>query len=179
MVYVQPAHTPGRKTPYDLVSVYKGERLVNIDSQAPNKVAREWLLAGGVGEHITFLKPEAAYHDSRLDFYYEAGSRKRYIEVKGVTLEQDGLALFPDAPTLRGVRHLQELCRCVEEGYEAMALFVIQMQGVNGFAPNDTTHPAFREALRQAQTRGVQVLALDCRVTPEGMWAGERVAVRL
>lgn len=161
-------HCPGelRKTKYDLIAVYKGENLVNMDSVAPNRMVGEWLLAGGLGEVPTLLRPETRWGASRFDFYAEFGNRKLFVEVKGVTLEEDGVARFPDAPTERGVRHLRELGDCLAEGYEAVAVFVIQMKGVHRFEPNRRTHPEFAAALAEAAARGVKVLALDCRVRP-------------
>jgi sugar fermentation stimulation protein A len=178
-VVLQKADKAGRKTAYDLIAVWKGERLVNIDSAAPNKALLEYLQSGRHIEGITLIKPEARYENSRFDFYVEAGERKIYIEAKGVTLEADGAALFPDAPTERGLRHLNELARCVQAGYEAQAVFVVQMSGVRYFTPNMETHPAFGEALRSAEKAGVQVIALDCEVTENSMVIRDFVAVSL
>ena len=166
-VYLAISNNPARKTRCDLVAVEKGNLLINMDSQAPNQAAGEFfprLIPG-----ISHLKPEAVYGASRLDFYIEAGERKIFAEVKGVTLEQNGLALFPDAPTQRGIKHLQELEKCVQAGYEAMLLLVIQMKGVHAFSPNAATHPAFAAALSHARAAGVQILAYDCIVTPDSM----------
>jgi len=174
-VFLQRSDNPARKTKYDLIAVYKGEMLINMDSQAPNKAVAEFIPQ--LFEGVTLIKPEAKHGDSRYDFYIEAGERKIYMEVKGVTLEEDGVALFPDAPTERGVKHLNGLMSCVEEGFEAAALFVIQMKGVREFRPNVRTHPAFGEALRCAAEAGVRVYAMACRVTPDEMIIDKPVAV--
>ena len=158
---------PGRKTSCDLVAVQKGPLYINMDSQAPNHAAAEALPRLFPG--LTLLRPEAVFGASRLDFYLEQGEKKIYVEVKGVTLEENGLALFPDAPTERGVKHLKELENCLRAGYGAAVLFVIQMRGVSCFAPNRKTHPAFEEALLHAKEAGVQVMAYDCDVTPDSM----------
>ena len=126
-----------------------------------------------------FVKPECKYENSRFDFYLEQGEHRLFLEVKGVTLEEDGVARFPDAPTERGVKHVEELIHCMEDGYEAGILFVIQMKGIRYLEPNDRTHPAFGEALRRAEKAGVQVLAVDCQVTPESIRADQMVEVRL
>lgn len=178
-VLVQKSESPTRKTAYDLISVYKGERLVNIDSAAPNRVFSEWLQAGGLGRIPTLLKPEQRFGDSRFDFYFEQGERRAFAEVKGVTLEENGVARFPDAPTQRGVKHLLGLMDCLKQGYEAYAIFIIQLQGVSYFEPNRNTHLVFAETLEQAERTGVRLLALDCRVTEEGLTAGESVEIRL
>lgn len=164
-VYLEKSEKPSRKTAYDLVGVDKGDVYVNMDSQAPNKMAYEWLLAQG----WTYVRPEARYGESRIDFYMERSDsrlRRAFLEVKGVTLEENGVARFPDAPTERGIKHMKELMRAVSEGYEAYILFVIQMKGVHQFEPNDRTHPAFGETLREAAAAGVTVLAYDCLGTP-------------
>ena len=164
-VYVEESRNPARKTKYDLIAVEKGNLLINMDSQAPNRAAAEFLPKLLPG--LTLLRPETVYGSSRFDFYAEAGRGKWFWEVKGVTLEEDGTAMFPDAPTQRGVKHLKELCACLREGYRAGILFVIQMKGVSRFIPNDRTHPEFGEALRAAAAAGVRVLAYDCLVTPD------------
>lgn len=174
-VYVEESQGTTRKTKYDLIAVQKGSRLVNMDSQAPNKAAAEFIPR--LFDDVVLLRREYTYGNSRFDFYVEAGKDKAFIEVKGVTLEEDGVALFPDAPTERGVKHLHELCRCVENGYRAYVLFVIQMQGVKYFTPNIKMHKAFGEALREAAEKGVEILAVDCIVTPESMTANEFVKV--
>lgn len=177
-IYVQEHDNSARKTKYSLIAVQKGKRLINIDSQAPNKAAREWLEKGGLFP-LTRLQPESRYHDSRLDFYLEGEGRRAFMEVKGVTLEEDGVVLFPDAPTQRGIKHLRELSGCVKEGYEAYLLFVIQMKGVSYFTPNRSTHPQFADALAQAQAQGVQLIAMDCQVTPERMVLADFVEIKL
>lgn len=169
----------GRKTRYDLIAVEKGKLLVNMDSQAPNKVFAEWAQEGGFVPDLTHLKPEAKWGNSRFDFYWEAGARRGFVEVKGVTLEQDGLVRFPDAPTERGVKHLEELILAKEEGYEAAVCFVIQMEGMREFSPNDETHPAFGTALRKAAEAGVRVIAMECHVTPDTLQITKAVPVRL
>ena len=168
---------PARKTRCDLVAVYKGERLINMDSQAPNRVAAEGLPRLIPG--LALLRPETRFGDSRLDFYWEAGERRGFVEVKGVTLEEDGHARFPDAPTERGVKHLHELMRAVAEGHRATVFFVLQMAGMTDFAPNDDTHPAFGAALRQAAEAGVNVAAYSCRVTPDTLGIDRPVPVIL
>ncbi len=164
-------HPPGRrKTRFSLVTVEKQGRWVNIDSQAPNVAAEEWLWTSPLGWPVRLVRRETFFEDSRFDFYLEGeGERRAFLEVKGVTLEEGGVARFPDAPTERGVRHVHHLIRAVEAGYEAYLLFVIQMKGVVRWEPNWQTHPAFGEAVREAAAAGVQVLARDCRVWPEGM----------
>lgn len=176
-VWLQRAGNPERKTKYDLIAVRKGELIINMDSQAPNKAAAEFIPR--LFENVSLIKPEAKHGDSRYDFYIEAGERKIYMEVKGVTLEESGTALFPDAPTQRGVKHLRGLMNCLEEGYEAALLLVIQMKGVSRFMPNERTHPEFAAALREAQAAGVKIYAYDCRVTPEEMIIDAPVPVAL
>ena len=178
-VYVQKSENPLRKTQYDLIAVRKGQRLINMDSQAPNRVFLEHLQSGRHIRGITRIKPEAKYGNSRFDFYTEAGARKIFIEVKGVTLEEDGVALFPDAPTERGVRHLRELAQCVAAGYEAHVVFVVQMSGVRYFTPNDQTHAAFGEALRAAAAAGVKIVALDCAVKPNRLEINDEIPIKL
>ena len=178
-LYVQRSDNPARKTALDLISVKKGEQWVNIDSQAPNKAVAEWLENGGLGEKEIQIRPEYRYENSRFDFYLESAGRKAFIEVKGVTLEEEGVARFPDAPTERGIKHLQELIHCVKNGYDAYIFFVIQLKGVYMFEPNDRTHPAFGETLRKAAAEGVQILAYDCVVTPDEMKIDRRIEVRL
>lgn len=178
-VYLEKSANPARKTQYDLIAVEKGPLLVNMDAQAPNQVFREWAESGRFQPGLTLLRPETTWGSSRFDFYWEAGERRGFVEAKGVTLENGGHACFPDAPTERGVKHLHELIRCQSEGYEAAVCFVIQMGGMTDFAPNDLTHPAFGEALRQAAQAGVQVMARGCVVTPDSLTMGEPVPVRL
>lgn len=178
-LYVQRSDNPARKTALDLISVKKGEEWVNMDSQAPNKAVAEWLENGGLGEKEIQIRPEYRYENSRFDFYLESAGRKAFMEVKGVTLEEEGVARFPDAPTERGIKHLQELIHCVKNGYDAYIFFVIQLKGVYMFEPNDRTHPAFGETLRKAAAEGVQILAYDCVVTPDEMKIDRRIEVRL
>lgn len=178
-VYVQKAANPARKTAYDLIAVWKGGRLINMDAAAPNKVFAEWLRAGGPGFVPELIRPECVHGDSRFDFYFEHGGKRAFAEVKGVTLEEDGVVRFPDAPTERGVKHLRGLIRCVEEGFEAYAVFIIQMKGVKFFEPNRATHPEFAQALCQAARAGVKLIALDCYVTKDSLTAGEPVEIRL
>ena len=159
------SHNPNRKTKYDLIAVYKGDCLVNMDSQAPNKVVQEWLPI--LFPDITLIRPETKYKNSRFDFYVETEQEKIFMEVKGVTLEVDGEARFPDAPTERGVKHIQELIACRKDGYEAYIIFVVQMKGVTHFVPNLATHPEFAEALKNAKKQGVKILCYDCKVTPD------------
>lgn len=175
VVYVEFHHDPRRKTKYSLIAVRKGSLLINMDSQAPNKVVAEWLASGELLPGLTLLKPECRYGTSRFDFYVETPQQKLFIEVKGVTLEENGIAMFPDAPTERGIKHLDELAQAVRYGYAAAVIFVIQMRGVTRFTPNRRTHAAFAEALRRAQQAGVQVLAYDCDVTPDGLSLGKQI----
>ena len=177
-VWCQRSDNPNRKTKYDLIAVQKGDRLINMDSQAPNAAAKEWLLSGGLGE-ITDLRPETFYGDSRFDFSFRKDGKLCYLEVKGVTLETDGICAFPDAPTERGVRHLKELAQAASEGYGAYVLFVIQMADVQYLHPNDETDPAFGAALRRAAENGVNILAMDCAVTHDTMMIRQPVLVRL
>ncbi|MBE6958115.1 MAG: DNA/RNA nuclease SfsA [Ruminococcaceae bacterium] len=167
-VWCQKSSNPSRKTKYDLICVQKGQRLINMDSQAPNAVVGEWLRSGGFGE-LENIRAEVKHGQSRFDFAFEKDGKPCFMEVKGVTLETDGVCAFPDAPTTRGTKHLRELTALAEQGYGAYVLFVIQMADVQYLHPNDTTDPAFSEALRQAARSGVQVLAMDCEVSPERM----------
>ena len=168
-----------RKTEYDLVAVYKADILINIDSQAPNKVFGEWLSAGGFIPDADLIKPECRYGDSRFDFYIEAAGRRAFAEIKGVTLERDGIVMFPDAPTERGVKHIRELMAAVREGYEASVVFVVQMENCSYFTPNRETHPDFADALIEARAAGVGVFAFSCHVTESSLWIAEPVEVRL
>lgn len=179
-VYLALGDNPQRKTRYDLIAVEKGPLLVNMDSQATNRVFGEWAGAGHFRAGLTLLRPETVWGNSRFDFYWEDASGCRgFVEVKGVTLEEKGHARFPDAPTLRGVKHLEELARCRAEGCEAAVCFVLQMGGMKDFAPNDVTHPAFGDALRRAAAGGVNVLAMECAVTPDSLIITHPVPVRL
>lgn len=175
-VVLEQAANPARKTPYDLIAVYKGDRLVNMDSQAPNAVAADFLAAQFPNATI---RREVTYGDSRFDFYVENGEEKWFVEVKGCTLEVDNIGYFPDAPTQRGVKHLRHLTRAVSEGYRAAVLFIIQMEGIAAIRPNDTTHPAFGDALREAAEKGVEVWAVDCAVTPSTLTHRNPVPVQL
>ena len=178
-VWLEESPNPSRKTKFDLIAVEKGDRLINMDAQAPNTVFGEWAAAGGFREGLTLLRPETTYGSSRFDFYWESSKSRGFVEVKGVTLEEDGVVRFPDAPTLRGVKHLDELAKAREAGYEAAVCFVIQMENVRWFAPNDETHPEFGQALRRAAQAGVEILAMDCAVTPQSLTMGKSVPIRL
>lgn len=177
-VYCQRSENLNRKTKYDLITVQKGSRLINMDSQAPNLAAGEWLASGGLGE-IRELKPETTHGASRFDFSFIKDGKQCFLEVKGVTLENDGVCAFPDAPTQRGAKHLRELTQAVRDGYGAYVLFVIQMSDVKYLHPNDATDPAFGKALREAAEAGVQILAMDCQVTRESMTLQNPVRVTL
>ena len=166
-VWLEKGSTPNRKTAWDLIAVRKGEHLINMDAQAPNRVFAEW--AAQFDPQMRALRSEYRYGESRLDFCLETSEGLHMIEVKGVTLEENGHTRFPDAPTERGVKHLHELMRAVEEGHRASAVFIVQMEDVLDFTPNDATHPAFGAALRQAAAAGVQVVALNCRVAPDSL----------
>ena len=177
-VWCLDAASPNRKTRYDLITVQKGERLINMDSQAPNMAASEWLLAGGLGK-IENLKPESKHGDSRFDFSFIKDGKPCFLEVKGVTLENDGVCAFPDAPTERGAKHLRELTKLAREGYGAYVLFVIQMEGVTYLHPNDLTDKPFGQALRDAKKAGVKIMAYDCKIAVDTMEIRERVEVKL
>lgn len=177
-VWCQKSSNPARKTQYDLITVEKGHRLINMDSQAPNTAAKAWLASGGLGE-ISELKAEAIHGDSRFDFTFIKDGRRCFLEVKGVTLELDDICAFPDAPTQRGAKHLRGLTRLAQEGYGAYVLFVIQMSDVKYLHPNDATDPEFSTALREAARNGVQVLAMDCAVTESTMDIRLPVLVKL
>lgn len=179
-VWLERAENGARKTQYDLVAVQKGERIINMDAAAPNRVFYEWLRAGNLFPPGTLIRPEAAMEESRFDFRAETPEgRTTFLEVKGVTLEEDGAVFFPDAPTERGLKHVRELTRLAQQGYGAFVVFVIQMEGVRYFAPNDRTQPAFGEALRRAREAGVRILAMDCVVNPDELTLREEVLVRL
>ena len=167
-VWCQRSDNPSRKTKYDLITVRKGSRLINMDSQAPNLAAKEWLAAGGLGE-IKNLRAETKHGDSRFDFSFVRDGKPCFLEVKGCTLENDGICAFPDAPTERGAKHLRGLTEAVKDGYGGYVLFVIQMTDVKYLHPNDATDPEFGKALREAAANGVEVLAVDCEVTVEEM----------
>jgi len=178
-VYVNQSVNSYRATKYDLIAVYKGKQLINIDSQAPNKVFLEYLQSGQYIKGITLIKSEAKHGNSRFDFYVETKLRRIFIEVKGVTLEENGVVLFPDAPTERGIKHLNELAICVEEDYEALVVFVIQMSNARYFTPNNKTHPAFGKTLVAVEKAGVKIIALDCVVTENSLTIDNSVPVKL
>lgn len=180
IIYVQESQNPERKTKWDLIAVEKGDRIINMDSQIPNRVVQDWIEEGNLFEDVRLVKPETTYCNSRFDLYVETGDkRKIFIEVKGVTLEENGVVRFPDAPSERAVKHLEELGHAVKEGYEAYVFFVIQMKGVRYFTPNRDTHPAFCDALKRAQAAGVHVLAYDCEVSADSIEVNEEVPVVL
>lgn len=176
-IFLEKSSNPLRKTQYDLIAVYKGKVLVNMDSQAPNKAVGEWIKNGGLLENPTIIKPEMKYGDSRLDFYIENESEKMYAEVKGVTLEIDGTAKFPDAPTERGRKHLGELIKAKQNGYRSAVIFVIQMKGCDCFTPNTQHDPAFAKELKRAAENGVEIIAVDCIITPDSITIDERIEV--
>ena len=178
LVWCQKCGNPNRKTQYDLICVQKGDRLINMDSQAPNIAVGQWLKSGNFGD-VTQVRPEVKFENSRFDFSFQKNGKPCFMEVKGVTLENDGVCAFPDAPTARGAKHLRELIRAVEAGYQAYVLFVIQMSDVQYLHPNDATDPDFSEALRQAARSGVEVVAMDCVITPESMELRKTVPVCL
>jgi len=199
-VYVNHINKPGRVTRYELIAVWKNERLINIDSQAPNKAFLEYLQSGRYIDGITYIKPEAKHGGSRFDFYVEADKaddaasvrrvsfdkqgekvvkRRIFIEVKGVTLENDNIALFPDAPTERGVKHMHELIQCIHDGYEAHVVFVIKMCGIKHFSPNNAIHPAFGAALVAADKADVKISAFDCIVKPSSLTIGNPVLIHM
>lgn len=178
-VYVQESDNPLRKTRWDLIAVEKEGRMVNMDSQAPNKAVKEWLERGNLFRNITLIKPEYTYGNSRFDLYVEADGRRIFIEVKGVTLEEKGIVRFPDAPSDRAVKHVEELQAAIEEGYEAYVFFVIQMKDVWYFTPNMDTHPAFGDALVNAARSGVHIIAYDCEVEADSIKIADEVPVVL
>lgn len=175
-VYLAEGLNPLRKTKYDLVAVEKGNELFNIDSYAPNIAAGEYLRKMFPD---CAVKAEVKHGNSRFDFYIEGENRKIFAEVKGVTLIKDGIALFPDAPTERGVKHIRELIECIENGYEAYILFVIQTEKADGFSPNDETHSQFGDALRDAEAAGVKIIAVNCVVHPDEMIIDSTIPVNL
>ena len=178
-VYLEKSDNPNRKTLYDLVAVEKGKILVNMDSQSPNKAAGEWLSKGGYIKNPTLIKPEAKFGASRIDFYLENENEKAFVEVKGVTLENNGVACFPDAPTQRGAKHLNELIAARKQGYKTAVVFVIQMKGCTKFVPNDATDKVFADTLRLAHQQGVDVIAVDCNVTPDSMVIDQNIQISL
>lgn len=176
-VFLEPSDNPERKTKYSLISVYKGDTLVNIDSQAPNQVAAEALSEGRIPEigDVTLLRREVKFGSSRFDLYFESGQRRGFIEVKGATLEEGGICKFPDAPTARGTKHVLELIDAVEAGFEAYILFVIQMEGTKAFYPHWQRDAAFSEALVKAEKAGVKILAYDCKVAVDSLHLSQKV----
>ena len=178
-VYVQKADNPERKTQWDLIAVEKGDRTINMDSQIPNKVVEEWIRNGNLFPGATLIRPETTYGNSRFDLYVEVGERKIFMEIKGVTLEDDGVVRFPDAPTERGVKHIEELIKAKEEGYEAYLFFVVQMSNVKYLAPNRKTHAAFGEAMERAKAAGVRLMAYECKIEKDSIELTEEVAVVL
>lgn len=178
-VYLAKGSNPNRKTAYDLIAVEKNGLLVNMDAQAPNQVFAEWVQQGGFLPDVKMLRREYTYGESRLDFCVETEKGLHLVEVKGVTLEENGAARFPDAPTERGIKHIRELQRAVENGLDATLFFVVQMENMRSVAPNDVTHPAFGAALREAAAAGVRVCAYDCTVTPDSLTIRRQVPVLL
>ena len=178
-VYLEESDNPNRKTRFSVVGVMKGNLRINMDSQAPNKAVKEWLEARVEEEGITLIKPEKVYGDSRIDFYYETNDAKCYMEVKGVTLIDNDVARFPDAPTERGIKHIEHLIELKKVGYDAYIMFVIQCKGVTRFEPNDVTHRQFGDALRKAAKAGVKILAYDCIITEDSMIIDKPVKVSL
>lgn len=172
-VYLFVSDNPNRKTKYDLIAVEKvtdrGVLLVNMDSQVPNDVVAQWLQKGELFSQNAIINREVKYGNSRFDFYVEDGERMAFIEVKGVTLENDGVVSFPDAPTERGVKHINELISCLDNGLEAYIIFVVQMKGVRRFEPNAEHHKEFADTLNFAREKGVKVLVYDCIVTPDSI----------
>lgn len=176
-VWVEKSSNPARKTAYDLICVRKGNQIINMDSQAPNKIAEEWLPKSGLFSPALTLRREVKNGDSRFDLLAEDEGIYTWIEVKGVTLEEDGVARFPDAPTERGVKHIKHLTELTKNGEKTMILFVVQMKGIHHLEPNDRTHPAFGEALRDAAKAGVQIFAVDCNVIPGTVEADQIIPV--
>ena len=178
-VYLEVCPTPSRKTAYDLIAVKKGERLINMDAQAPNKVFEEWAASGDFLPGVTAVRREYVYGDSRLDFCLDTEKGPHLVEIKGVTLEEGNRARFPDAPTQRGVKHIKELQKAAEKGLDATLFFVVQIENIDCVSPNDDTHPAFGEALREAVAHGVNVCAYDCAVRPDSLQIRRPVPVIL
>ena len=176
VVFLEESDNPARKTKYDLIAVYKGDTLINMDSQAPNKVFYEW-----AKEYFNpdFIKPEFTYKNSRFDCYMEIGDEKIFVEVKGVTLENDGVVSFPDAPTERGIKHLLELCDAVKNGYTCYVFFIVQMSGAQYFEPNYERHKEFADALKFAKDSGVNIMCLDCNVTPDTLTINDFINIKI
>jgi sugar fermentation stimulation protein A len=180
-VILERSNNPVRKTLYTLIAVYKGQQLINMDSIVPNQVIYESLLAGEIEDigPVTTARREATFGSSRFDIYFETSKSKGFIEIKGVTLEEDGVAMFPDAPTIRGTKHLAELMVATQEGYVAYVVFLIQMEGIREFRPNKATDPEFAAGLCQATAQGVRVLVYNSVVTPDGIRLGGKVELKL
>ena len=178
-VYVSHTDNPKRKTKYSLIAVEKGDILYNIDSQAPNQLALEWVNDGKFLEDVVYVKPEKIYKKSRFDLYIETREKKIFMEVKGVTLNQDGIGMFPDAPTERGRKHVLELCEALEDGYEAYLLFVVKFKPVQGFCPNTIRQPDFTQSLKEAKEKGVHIKAVCCQVTSDELWIEKEIPVFL
>ena len=178
-VLVQKSESAERKTGWDLIGVRKADRLINMDSQVTNKVVQEWIEAGRWFKDVKIVRPEVTYKNSRFDLYVEYKEKKAFIEVKGVTLEEEGVVKFPDAPSERAVKHLKELEEAVQDGYEAYVFFVIQMKGIKYFTPNRETHAEFCDALVKAKESGVNILAYDCIVTRDELKIDQPVKIKL
>ena len=182
-VWLVESDNPERKTRFDLVAVEKvradGTLLINMDSQAPNHIFREWAEAGNFRPELKILRGETTYGNSRFDFYWEDSEKRGFVEIKGVTLEHDGVVRFPDAPTERGVKHLEELISAKAAGYEAAVCFIVQMEGMKHLEPNDATHPAFGDALRKCAAAGVEVFALECETAPGYVKAVREIPIKL
>ena len=178
-VFVEENNNPLRKTKYSLIGVKKGDRLINMDSQAPNKVVYEWIKDGNLFKDVINIKTEKTYGNSRFDLYVETKGEKAFIEVKGVTLEEDGIVRFPDAPTIRGIKHINELIECKQDGYEAYLILVVQMKDVKWFEPNNKTQPEFSKALIRAKEAGVNIIAMDCEVLENALTIRDEVKVVL
>jgi sugar fermentation stimulation protein A len=178
-IFLQFDDKAGRKTRFSLISVVKGKKLINIDSQAPNKIFHEWLTKGDLFKNIVAIKPEYTYKNSRFDFYVKTSEKDIFIEIKGATLEENSVVLFPDAPTERGLKHIYELCDARLNGYETYIIFIIQMRGVLYLSPNYRTHRAFGEALNYAESKGVNILAYDCNVTENTIELNEKINIIL
>ena len=178
-VILSHSDNPNRKTAYDLISAYKGDMLINIDSQAPNEVYKESLFKGQIYKDPVSIRSEVVHDDSRFDFFIEKNEERIFTEVKGVTLEENGKVLFPDAPTERGVKHLRGLARCISEGYKATAVFIVQMSEAEYFIPNYEMHEEFGTALEDAVSAGVEVAAYTCNITEDSLDLAQRISVKL
>ena len=176
-VYLQKADNPNRKTKFDLIAVQKGDRLINMDSQVVNSVTLEYIPT--VFKNIKYIKPECKYGNSRFDIYVETHKEKIFVELKGVTLENDGIVRFPDAPTQRGVKHLKELQKAVQNGYKTYVLFIVQMDNVKYFEPNRAAHPEFADVLKEASETGVKIRAYQCNVTPESITIKNQIPIKI